>query len=464
MQVHHGAVAVVELAADGEGVVVAVDVDPLAGEHLRVQGDALRVGQCAPRIREVRVGANGDVEAAERDVVTDPQQDPAGERVDRRRVDGRVRNEDVALRVLDEQDRVLVLGREDRVGRVDQVQVVALARVLADGQADVACERLRDQNIQRAFGLGEVDVVRRLGAEPPHDHVRRVLRVTVTGVDLEVVPKCIFGAGPRRCPGADVAAVRRGRNGGAVGAEVDVVRLDVRDVELAVEAETAAARVDKRAVRGHERRVAVREDPVDRHVAGRLGDEDAVGAARRARIGDRHRVDVPRRASGGGVGHVEHAESSAVGVHDDLEEIARDADAAVAGDACKPILDVVAGDHRDVARDHVGRRVVVGVEDRPRCTERHVAVRRLDLGDAQVAEVRAAGARLLGVDDEAVRVHVDVARVLADVDVGDDVDHGRGLRRVRCVDGDVALRPGLAGVEQQEVVGALHRMVVHVAR
>ena len=118
VEVHHGAVARVEIRrAVRERVVVAEDVDPLAGEHLRVLGDALGVGEARRHAR---------VEPAERDVVARPQQDPAVERVDRRRVETGVRDEDVPLGVLDDEDRALVLGRVDAVGRMDQVEVVAL--------------------------------------------------------------------------------------------------------------------------------------------------------------------------------------------------------------------------------------------------------------------------------------------------------------------------------------------------
>ena len=106
----------------------------------------------------------------------------------------------VSWRVLGDQDGVLVLARGHRVGRVDEEQVVALAAVLAHRHARVAAERLDDEQDERAVGLGEVDVVARLGTDAAGDDRRRVLRVTVPGVDLEVVAEAVRGTGGRGVP------------------------------------------------------------------------------------------------------------------------------------------------------------------------------------------------------------------------------------------------------------------------
>ncbi len=87
-----------------------------------------------------------------------------------------------------DEDRVPVLRRRDRVGGVgeDQVQVVALRRVLAHRQPHVARERLREQDVERTLGLGQEDARGRLGAEPPGDEV--------AGVDLQVVAEVVLAA------------------------------------------------------------------------------------------------------------------------------------------------------------------------------------------------------------------------------------------------------------------------------
>ena len=85
--------------------------------------------------------------------------------------------------------------------------------------------------MQRAVGLGQVDVVAGLGADAAGDDRRRVLRVAVPGVDLEVVAEAVRGRG-------------RGADAAAGGAEVDVVGEDVRRAELGVVTGPVVAAVD----------------------------------------------------------------------------------------------------------------------------------------------------------------------------------------------------------------------------
>ena len=225
-------------------------------------------------------------------------------------------------------------------------------------------------------------------------------------VDLEVV---------RPVPRADVAD----------GAEVDGVADHFRPVL----AEPAVVRVDEPAAQGGQGDIALRDHHGDLHVADGLRHEHAVGAGERRR---RRRCEhVVRRGADGGVERVEDAQRAAVGVDPDLEEVVRQADAAATGVAADA---VVAGVERDVARDHVGVGRVgtqhagaeLGVEDHGGRPQRHVAVRRLDLADTQVA-------RRLRVDDGAVRQEVDPA----------DVILGRDRRaRVEVVERRVHVREG----------------------
>src|SRR5439155_22128341 len=107
-----------------EAAEVTEDVDPLAGQHLR---DRLRSG-LRRRGRRAR---------AEVDVVADAQQVPA-----RRRVDQAMR--DVRRRVLDD---------EDLARWVEQVEVLALRRALADSETDVAGQRLGTAQVESADDL-----------------------------------------------------------------------------------------------------------------------------------------------------------------------------------------------------------------------------------------------------------------------------------------------------------------------
>ena len=191
-------------------------------------------------------------------------------------------------------------------------------------------------------------------------------------------------------------------------------------------------------------------DGVDPEVAARLRDVDAEGE-RRSRVLDR-----------------QHARRAAEVVDLDLEEVAEVADAAE--DAAE------AGEHRDVLADHVGAverarraRVVRGVEDQRLREEEDVGAGGEDLADPQVAVQ-------LGVDDEAVRVLVDLAgavlgrqdvvvvpaeHVRAEVRVhvaGDDErDRRRGVGRARRR--AVAEVDVVAGAHVGERHGAVDRRV-----
>ena len=334
---------------------------------------------------------------------------------------------------------------------MQQVQVLALRRALADGEPDVAGERFGEDEVELQRSLGDEDAD--VGAEPD------VARQVVLRVDLDVVAE----RRERRHRLADRAALRP---------EVDAVREHVRRVERRAR---AGAGVDDVARIGRERGVAVRVDDVQPQVAARLVDEHAAGSA----DPEEEALRTGRRRRDLDVGNREHALAvrepvvRPVAVDGDLEEVAREADAAcpVAEVAAVRQADSMAsgarGDRDVHALDVGGRRVaaeraraVLAVDDRPRRDERDVVHRRDDLAGAQVAVQ-------LDVVDEAVREQVDLADVVRRrrdaharerrVDVGAQGERDRRAERLRqrrrdVVDGDVP-----AGLEVREEVVAVDR-------
>src|SRR3546814_15861123 len=63
--------------------------------------------------------------------------------------------------------------------REDEVEVVAQDCVLTDGEPDVALQRLGDQHVQRAVGLGQVNVVRGFDRSEEHtSELQSLMRIS----------------------------------------------------------------------------------------------------------------------------------------------------------------------------------------------------------------------------------------------------------------------------------------------